>query len=102
MPPGAGEKEYLRVFKGQLSDQVNMFYPEFVLVSAGFDAHKDDPLGDIELEDATFYKMTKIAVDFANQYCDGMIVSTLEGGYNLEVLAKCSGLHVDALLEAGT
>ena len=101
VPPGSGEKEYMKVFKGQLSDQVNMFMPEFVLMSAGFDAHRDDPLGDIQLESESYYRLTKVGVDFANMYCDGKIVSTLEGGYNLTALAESAGFHVDALLEAG-
>jgi len=98
--PGSDEKDYIKVFKGQLSDQVNMFMPEFVLMSAGFDAHRDDPLGDINLTSESFYTMTKIVVDFATMYCDGKIVSTLEGGYNLEALAESATRHVDALLEA--
>lgn len=101
MPPGSDEEDYMKIFKGQLSDQVNMFMPEFVLMSAGFDAHKDDPLGDILLESETFYRMTKMVVDFADMHCDGKIVSTLEGGYNLKVLAESAGRHVDALLETG-
>jgi len=100
MPPGSDEEDYMKVFKGQLSDQVNMFMPDFVLISAGFDAHKNDFLGDILLESESYYKFTKIAVDFADMYCDGRIVSTLEGGYNLEALAESVGFHVDALLEA--
>ncbi|MBT4483449.1 MAG: histone deacetylase [Candidatus Latescibacteria bacterium] len=101
MPPGSAEEDYMKVIKGQLSDQVNMFMPDFVLISAGFDAHKDDPLGDILLESETFYRMTEIAVEFANMYCDGKVVSTLEGGYNLDALAESAAFHVDALLEAG-
>ena len=101
VPPGSNEDDYMKVFKGQLSDQVNMFMPDFVLMSAGFDAHKDDPLGDILLESESYYWLTKVAVDFANMYCDGKIISTLEGGYNLEALAESAGCHVDALLEAG-
>ena len=91
----------MKVFKGQLADQVNMFIPEFVLISAGFDSHKDDSLGDIQLESETFYRMTKVVVKFADMYCGGKIVSTLEGGYNLDALAESAAFHVDALLEAG-
>jgi acetoin utilization deacetylase AcuC-like enzyme len=101
VPPGAEEEDYIKVFKGQLSDQVNMFMPEFILISAGFDAHKDDPLGDINLSTETYYKMTKIVGGFADLYCDGRIVSTLEGGYNLEALAASAARHVDALIETG-
>jgi acetoin utilization deacetylase AcuC-like enzyme len=101
MPPGTGEAEYMRVFKGQLADQVNMFMPEFVLMSAGFDSHKDDPLGDMNLESASYYRLTREVVTFADMYCDGHIVSTLEGGYALDALAESAAYHVDALLEAG-
>jgi len=101
MPPGSDEEDYLKIFNGPLHDHVNMFMPEFVLISAGFDAHRDDPLGDINLDTETFYKMTKIVAGFADIYCDGKIVSTLEGGYDLESLAASSGRHVDALIEVG-
>jgi len=101
MPPGSGEEEYMKVFTGRLSDQVNMFMPDFVLMSAGFDAHRDDPLGDIMLDAESFYRMTQVVVGFAEMHCDGRIVSTLEGGYNLDALAESAGRHVDALLEAG-
>ena len=101
MLPGSKEEDYMRVFKGQLSDQVNMFMPEFVLMSAGFDSHKDDPLGDIMLESESYYRLTKEVVKFADMYCEGRIVSTLEGGYNLQALAESASFHVDALLEAG-
>ncbi len=101
MLPGSKEEDYMRGFKGQLSDQVNMFMPEFVLMSAGFDAHKDDPLSDIMLESESYYRLTKEVVKFADMYCEGRIVSTLEGGYNLQVLAESASFHVDALLEAG-
>jgi len=101
MPPGSDEEDYLKVFRGQLSDQVNMFMPDFILMSVGFDSHKNDLLGDIRLESESYYKMTKIVVDFANKYCDGKIVSTLEGGYDLDALAESAGYHVNALIEAG-
>ena len=100
MPPGATDKDYLRVMKGRLADQVNMFMPEFVLVSAGFDAHIDDPLGDINLSTEAYYTITKEIVAFANFHCEGRVVSTLEGGYNLNVLSEAGARHVDALLEA--
>ncbi|MFC1607764.1 histone deacetylase [Candidatus Latescibacterota bacterium] len=101
MPPGSDEEDYMKVFKGQLADQVSMFMPEFVLISAGFDAHKDDPLGDISLESESYYRLTAEVVKFADMFCDGKIVSTMEGGYNLEAVAEAAAYHVDALLEAG-
>jgi acetoin utilization deacetylase AcuC-like enzyme len=91
----------MKVFRGQLADYVNMFMPEFILISAGFDAHKDDPLGDIKLTSESFYKLTKEVVNFANLHCEGKIVSTLEGGYEFDSLAESARYHVQALLEAG-
>jgi acetoin utilization deacetylase AcuC-like enzyme len=99
VPPGAGEENFMRVIKGQLADYVNMFMPEFVLISAGFDAHKDDPLGDLQLETESYYRITREIVKFANAYCDGRVVSTLEGGYNFRVIAESAGQHVQALIE---
>ncbi len=101
VPPGTGEDEYIRVFKGQLSDYVNMFEPEFVLVSAGFDAHQGDPIGDIELTSESYYKFTQQIAHFADIHCDCKIVSTLEGGYNLTMLRESAVYHVKSLVEAG-
>ena len=102
IPPGSDEEDYMRVLKGRLTDQINMFMPNYVLLSAGFDSHKDDPLGDINLKSESYYNITKVIVDFADMYCEGKIVSTLEGGYNIKSLAESAGFHVSALLEAGT
>ena len=99
-PPGSGENDYLKVMRGQLADYVNMFEPEFVLISAGFDAHKDDPLGDMNLTSESFYAITREIVKLADLHCDGRIVSTLEGGYNFEALAQSARQHVRALHEA--
>ncbi len=99
VPPGSGEEDFMRVIKGRLADYVNMFMPEFVLISAGFDAHKDDPLGDLLLESDSYYRITREVVKFADDYCAGKVVSTLEGGYNLISLAESAGKHVDALIE---
>ena len=101
VPAGTGEDVYMKVFKGQLADYVNMFEPEFILISAGFDAHKNDPLSDIYLTSDSYYRLTKEVTKFANIHCEGRIVSTLEGGYNLEVLAESAVNHVKALVEVG-
>jgi acetoin utilization deacetylase AcuC-like enzyme len=101
VPPGSDESDYMKVFKGQLSDYVNMFGPEFILVSAGFDAHKDDPIGDINLTSESYYNLTKQITLFADIHCDGRIVSTLEGGYDLESLKESSVYHVKSLAEGG-
>ena len=74
--------------------------PDFVLVSAGFDAHIDDPLSGINLSTEAYYTITKEIVAFANSHCGGRVVSTLEGGYNLNALSEAAARHVDALIEA--
>ena len=101
MLPGSNEEDYLRIIKGQLADQVNMFMPEFVLISAGFDAHKDDPLGDINLESESFYRITQEIMNLAEFHSDGRVVSTLEGGYEFTGLAESAAYHVDALIDGG-
>jgi len=78
---------------------VTLFMPEFVLISAGFDAHRDDPLGDLLLTEESYYRITREVVRFADIYCDGKVVSTLEGGYKLSALAGSTARHVDALIE---
>ena len=102
VPPGTDESGYMKVFKGQLSDYVNMFGPEFILVSAGFDAHRDDPIGDINLTSESYYNLTQQIALFADIHCDGRIVSTLEGGYDLGSLKESAVYHVKSLVEAGS
>jgi len=101
LPPGSDEEDYLKIFRGPLTDYVNMHEPDFILVSAGFDAHKDDLLGDMKLTSESFYQMTREVVRFADFHCGGKIVSTLEGGYEFDALAESAGRHVQALTEAG-
>lgn len=100
VPPGTGEDEFLTTIRGQLSEYVHLFEPEFVLVSAGFDAHREDPLVDLNLSTESFYDISREAVKFADYYADGRLVSTLEGGYNFDVLGESAAAHVKALVEA--
>ena len=72
--------------------------PDLVLVSAGFDAHQADPLAAINLTEADFSWITQQIVDVANQHSQGRIVSTLEGGYDLDALAKSASAHLQALM----
>jgi acetoin utilization deacetylase AcuC-like enzyme len=71
-----------------------------LLVSAGFDAHADDPLAGLRLSDDDYYWITTELAQLAGTCCGGNLVSTLEGGYNLEALARSAALHVQALMEA--
>ena len=71
--------------------------PDIVFVSAGFDAHIDDPLADLRLVEDDYRWVTQFIVAVANQYAQGRVVSTLEGGYNLEALARSAAVHIEAL-----
>ena len=71
--------------------------PDLVLISAGFDAHREDPLGGLELEDEDYGWVTGLLRDAADRYCGGRLVSTLEGGYNLDALARSARVHLDTL-----
>ena len=75
------------------------FAPEFVLVSAGFDAHRDDPLGSLRLTEAGFAKMTFSLKQLAARHCQERIISALEGGYNLDALEASVAAHVQALAD---
>ena len=80
-------------------DNVNNFKPEILLLSAGFDAHKKDPLAHIDLESKDYHTLTKRILAIANKVCDGKVVSILEGGYNLEALKESANYHVKSLME---
>jgi acetoin utilization deacetylase AcuC-like enzyme len=99
MAPGAGDDEYRVTFEQQLAPAVERFRPEFILVSAGFDAHRDDPLADIQLSDEGFRFLTRYVAALADAYCGGKLVSLLEGGYEISSLTSCIEIHVRELLE---
>lgn len=96
-PPGAGDPQYLTVMRDRVVPKLDDFAPQFLLISAGFDAHQDDPLAQIELTEEAFEKMTRILVEVANRHCDGRIVSLLEGGYNLRALGRSAVRHLMAM-----
>jgi len=85
---GAGDEEYLAAFEKRVLPAIEEFKPEFVLISAGFDAHGDDPLSGIMLSSGAFKVMTELVVGASERHCSGRIVSFLEGGYDLEALAQ--------------
>jgi acetoin utilization deacetylase AcuC-like enzyme len=95
--PGAGDEDYRRAFEDRVIPAVGRFAPQFVFVCAGFDAHKEDPLGNLDLSDDTFATITKIIVELAERHARGRIVSVLEGGYNARVLTRCVPEHVRVL-----
>ena len=75
------------------------FRPEYLLMSAGFDAHRLDPLCQLNLESKDYYEITRRALECTKDFCNGKVVSILEGGYDLKALAESANEHVNALLE---
>ena len=99
MQPGGGDDEYLDVLKTRVIPRLDEFRPEILLFSAGFDAHRDDPLAQMEVSDEGFEQITRELIAVANNHCDGRIVSLLEGGYNLNALGRSVVRHLQALNE---
>ena len=98
LPAGTNSEEYFNAFEHALR-KLKEFKPEFILISAGFDAHKDDPLAQIKLETEDFYIITKRILEISKKFCNGKVVSILEGGYDLQALQDSTKRHVDALIE---
>ena len=95
---GTTAVEYLNAYEHVLN-KLKEFKPEFLLFSAGFDAHIDDPLAQLQLSSEDFYKITKRTLEISKPFCNGNVVSILEGGYDLKALQESTKRHVDALIE---
>ena len=95
---GTSANEYLNAYE-QVLKKLKEFKPEFLLFSAGFDAHIDDPLAQLRLTSEDFYKITKRTLEISKSFCNGNVISILEGGYDLKALQDSSQRHVDALIE---
>jgi acetoin utilization deacetylase AcuC-like enzyme len=89
--------EQTRMFESAIGDIASEFKPDLIIISAGFDSHESDPLGQLTLEDDDFVSLTRTVKQWADESCDGRIVSCLEGGYNLETLGETVRRHVGAL-----
>ncbi len=100
MPPGSGSAEFQIAMGDSLLPALDEFKPELILISAGFDAHAADPLADIYLKEEDFAWVTEQLIAIAKTHCSGRVVSTLEGGYDLDALANSTGAHVAALMAA--
>ncbi|MDC0427322.1 histone deacetylase family protein [Candidatus Pelagibacter sp.] len=98
LPAGTTSEEYLNAYEFVLK-KIEEFKPEFILLSAGFDAHKDDPLAQFQLESNDFYEITKRTLELSKLHCSGKVVSILEGGYDLNALKESTEMHVNALME---
>jgi acetoin utilization deacetylase AcuC-like enzyme len=96
---GTSQDEYHAAFERALVDLAARVKPQLVLVSAGFDAHREDPIGSLELETEDFDRLTRTVLGVAGEYADGKVVSVLEGGYNAGRLAESVGAHLSVLLE---
>jgi acetoin utilization deacetylase AcuC-like enzyme len=94
---GTSRPAYLSAFRAALEELADRVRPELILLSAGFDAHAEDPVGDLGLEVEDFVAMTKDVLDVAESQARGRLVSILEGGYNTSILAGCVQAHLEAL-----
>lgn len=97
LPANTGGKAYRKVVQEQFKPALERFKPQMVFVSAGFDAHADDPLAQLELVEADYIWITDFIKDIAQQFADGRVVSTLEGGYQLAALAESATAHIRTL-----
>ena len=98
---GSGDRQYTDVFQQVLKPKALQFRPDFVLVSAGFDAHADDPLASMNVTAGGYGAMTRVVKTIAEECCSGRIVSVLEGGYNTDALGASVEAHLLALLSDG-
>jgi acetoin utilization deacetylase AcuC-like enzyme len=96
---GSTDTDYRRVFQDCLRPALARFRPEFILISAGFDAHRSDPLAGTGLTEQGFKDLTHLVMKMATEHCGKRLVSILEGGYDLQALTACVVAHIEALLE---
>jgi len=101
LPEGCTTATLQAAYDGEIFPRVEAFNPDLILVSAGFDAHRADPLAGLMWEVEDFIWLTNRICDVADKVCEGRIVSTLEGGYDLDALAASVAAHVKVLMERG-
>lgn len=97
---GISRRDYMQQFTNQLLHFADKLKPQLVIISAGFDSHRLDPIGSLGLEVEDFGTLTKALIDVANDHAEGRLVSVLEGGYNVDVLPPCVAEHLTELLKA--
>jgi acetoin utilization deacetylase AcuC-like enzyme len=98
-PPRSGDEDYLEALKKEALPRLMEFAPQFLMISAGFDAHQNDPLAHMNLSRDAYRRMGQILLDLAGETAGGRLITVLEGGYNLEVLEECTEDHVRLLLD---
>ena len=101
LPPMSGGAEMQRAWGDQILPAVDDFAPELIIISAGFDAHSADPLANLNWSESDFVWVTNAICEVARAHAQGRVVSTLEGGYDLDALAASTAAHVAALQEHG-
>lgn len=99
MGTGAGDPEYLEIFEKRVIPALNDYEPQFILISAGFDGHGNDPLSGTLLTTGAYGDMTRMLKECADRHSEGHIVSMLEGGYDLDALAESVESHIAALID---
>jgi len=99
LEPGAGDEEFLELFRTNFMPMAREFRPSFVLISAGFDGHRKDPLAQLNLSEEAYILAGQEIKRLAEEYCQGRLLSLLEGGYQLGVLSQCVADHIKVLLE---
>jgi acetoin utilization deacetylase AcuC-like enzyme len=97
LPAGAGDREILDRFENKLLPAADAFKPEFIFISAGFDAHEEDPLAGLRVTEKGYARLTGFVKDLAARHAGGRIVSALEGGYNLAALGRSVEAHLRVL-----
>lgn len=97
MWPGGGDNEYRMAFNDIILPAIQNFRPRLLMISAGFDAHRDDPMAYLNLTTPFFGEMSRMTRTLADRFCHGRIISVLEGGYNLKTLAECVKIHLEIL-----
>jgi acetoin utilization deacetylase AcuC-like enzyme len=98
---GDGRERFEDAFRERILTPLHNFSPDIVFISAGFDAHRDDPLGGMALVEADYVWATEQLAGNARRHANGRVVSMLEGGYNLTALARSVAVHVKTLMETG-
>ncbi|HUS52787.1 MAG TPA: histone deacetylase family protein [Thermohalobaculum sp.] len=98
LAPNSGGREMRMAYQAHVFPALRTFAPDLIMISAGFDAHRDDPLANLMWTEADFGWVTAEICKIAAECCDGRVVSTLEGGYDLDGLANSLGAHLDALI----
>lgn len=97
MSAGAGDEDYRIAFSNYILPKIREFKPDIVLLSAGFDAHREDPLAQINLSTAFYGWMSERMLEVADQYAGGKLIGTLEGGYDLNAMPRCIGKHLSVI-----